>query len=444
MTTSISTSALGYGGTGALSDLYTSATKSLLAQNPGIKTIDAQLRRDDARLSAIGKLALALDEFRANASQFTAGKLDMAASASGKAVTAQLAGTGAVAGTHTIEVKQLAQAQQLATKALPGHDTPLGTGAPALIKIETGSGSGATSTTLRIDSSNNTLDGIAKAMRDAGIDAKVVQDGKGYSLSLTGKSGAANGMRISVAGDPVMQGLLSYGPGVNSAMTQKAAAQDAQLTVDGKAITSSTNKLDTAIAGVSLTLGATGKSEVEVKRDPSAIAGNVKDFVGAFNKMNGKLSGLKTGDNANDAMLGQVQSQLGSILDGADAKALAEIGITRRNGSLVLDEAKLNAAVAADPDKVTQLFGKQGSGLADQLSQRITQQMTKGGILANQAASVQGEVDRLTAQKDKMAEVVTRQAGMLVQQYAMAGSGGSSLFGLANPGARMSLFDFMA
>lgn len=443
MTTSISSSTLGLGGTSGLSDLYTSATKSLLAQNPGIKNIDAQLTRDGARLSGLGKLALALDTFRTSAGHLSSDKLDMAASSSGKAVGAQLTSKDAAAGTHAVEVKQLAQGQQLATKALPDKGAALGTGSATVIKVQTGTGSNATTTTVRIDDTNNTLDGIAQAMRDAGLDAKVVQDGKGYSLSLTGKSGAANTMSISVAGDPVMTGLLSYGPGVNSAMTQKAAAQDAQFTVDGKALTSSTNKSDTAIAGVSLSFTATGKSEVAVKRDPSAIAANIKDFVGALNTMNTKLNGLKTGDGDGDAALIQVQNQLAGILDAADPKALADMGITRKGGGLVLDEAKLNAAIAADPDKVTQLFGKSGTGLADQFATRITQQMSKGGTLASQAAVVQAEVDKLTTQKQQVTDTVNRQASLLVQQYASAGTGGSSLFGmgLTKP---MSLFDFMA
>ena len=441
MTTSISSAALG--GTSGLADLYTSATKSLLAQNPGLKTIDAQITRDNARLSGIGKLALALDEFRAGAARLTGDKLAAAASSSGKAVAAQLTDAKAAAGTHTVEVKQLAQGQQLASKALPDKGAALGTGATTLIKIDMGSGSGATSTTLKIDSSNNTLDGIAKAMRDAGLDAQVVQDGKGYSLSLTGKTGAANTMRIAVSGDPALQGLLSYGPGINSAMGQKAAAQDAQLTVDGKAVTSSSNKLEAALPGVALTLNETGKSEVTVARDPSAIAGNVKNFVAAFNTMVTKLGGLKSGDGANDAMLNQVQAQLGQVLDGANAKALSEMGITRRNGGLVLDETKLNAAVAADPDKATQLFSASGTGLADQFTTRITQQMTKGGILAKQAASVQGEVDKLTAKKAQVSDIVNKQASMLVQQYSQSAYGGSSLFG-SGTSKPMSLFDFMA
>jgi flagellar hook-associated protein 2 len=442
MTTTTSTSSLGLGATSSrLSDLYTSATKSLLAQNPGIKTIDAQLRRDDARLSSLGKMALALDSFRSSAGSLSVAGLDMAASSSAKGVDAKLSGAGAVAGVHTVEVKQLAQAQQLTSKALPARDTALGTGSATVIKVD----SGSSSTTVKIDAGNNTLDGIAKAMRDAGLDAQVVQDGKGFALSLTGKSGAANAMRINVSGDPVLQGLLSYGPGINSAMTQKTAAQDAQLLVDGKTVTAGTNKVDTAITGVSLTLTATRKSDVKVARDPSAIAANVKNLVGAFNTLNGQLGALRTGDAASDTALNQVVTQMGQVLDGADPKALAEIGISRKNGGLALDETKLKAAIAADPERVMGMFAKSGNGLAEQLAKRAGQQIASGGAVANQAHVVQQDVDKLSDKKDKMTDAVSRQAAMLAQQYALAGAGlgGSSLFsnGQVQP---MSLFDYLA
>jgi flagellar hook-associated protein 2 len=440
MTTTTSTSSLGLGGTSSrLSDLYASATKSLLAQNPGIKTIDAQLRRDDARLSSLGKMALALDGFRSALGNLSASGLDMAASSSAKGVDAKLSGAGAVAGAHTVEVKQLAQAQQLASKALPDRGAALGTGAATVIKVESGSGA----TTLKIDSSNNTLDGIAKAMRDAGLDAQVVQGGKGYALSLSGKSGAANGMRIGVSGDPVLQGLFSYGPGIHSAMTQKTAAQDAQLTVDGKAVSAGTNKIDTAIAGVSLTLNAAGKSEVKVARDPAAIGANVKTFVAAFNTMNGKLAALRSGDAASDAALNQVSAQMGQLIDGADGKALAEMGITRRNGSLVLDEAKLKTAIAQDAERVMGVFVKSGGGLAEQMAKHAGQQIASGGAVAKQAVAVQQEVDKLSDKKDKILDTVNRQAAMMAQQYALAGAGGSTLFGNGQV-KPMSVFDYLA
>lgn len=55
-----------------LSDIRAKLTASMLAQNPGIKLIEAQVKRDDARLSTYGKLALALDGFRSVASSVTA------------------------------------------------------------------------------------------------------------------------------------------------------------------------------------------------------------------------------------------------------------------------------------------------------------------------------------------------------------------------------------
>jgi flagellar hook-associated protein 2 len=441
MTTSISRSVPGFGGSAGLADVTASATKTLLAQDPGIKTIDAQLSRDQARLSAIGKLALALDEFRTGADKLGGDKLATAASVSGKSFTAELKDAKTATGSHAIEVKQLAQGQQLATRALPDKAAALGLGGAATVKIEMG-GSGASPVSLRIDSSNNSLGGIAKAMRDAGLDAKVVQDGKGYALSLTGATGAANTMRITVAGDPALQALLSYGPGVNSTLTQKSAAQDAKLTVDGKALSSPSNQLNDALPGMAIKLTAAGKGEVKVATDPAAMASNVKAFISNFNTLGGKLGAQNTGDAAGDAMSTQIRKQLDAVLDGAGARSLADLGITRRNGNLVVDDNKLKAAIAAAPDKVSELFGKPATGLAAQLSARTAQLLSSQGVLAGQAATVQNDVDKLTKQRTQVATAVSRQASALVQQYAMGGTGGSTQFGQAGV-QPLSLFDMI-
>lgn len=443
MTSSLPPLAQGPRGASAPADLYTSMTKSLLAQSPGIKAIEAQLSRDSARLSSIGKLALALDQFHASATKLSGDKLNTAASASGKAVSVQLLDAKAAVGTHAVDVRQLAQGQQLATRAQADQGAAIGTGAPTLIKIEIGSGSTATSKTLRIESGNNTLEGIAKAMQDAGLDARVVPDGKGFALSLTGPSGAANTLRVSVNGDAALKGLLSYGAGAQGGMTSKAAAQDAQLTIDGKAVTSATNTLAMAIPGVSITLNQTGASEVKTTRDAAATAGNLKQFVTAYNTLQTKLRELKSGEPGNDAMLARVQAQIGEAFAGADAKALAAAGISRTSDGLALNEAKLNEAIAADPAKVAQLFNAPGTGLAERLAVRVAGQMSTGGVLSSQAAAAQGSVEKLTAKKSMMTDAVLRQASMLMQQYEQAGAGGSSLFGPAGAARPMSLFDIL-
>jgi flagellar hook-associated protein 2 len=249
-------------------------------------------------------------------------------------------------------------------------------------------------------------------------------------------------MRISVAGDPVLGGLLAYQPGQEGGMRQVAAAQDARLVVDGKAVTSATNTVTEAIPGLSLTLKEAGKSEVEVRSDPAAIAGNVKDFVKAFNELNTQLGKLETGDDRSDATLLRMRAQIGNIVNGSSVRDLAGFGITQKDGALVLDEDKLKAAIAADPARANKVFSDQG-GLADRLVDQVNKQIGASGSLGVEAASVMRERDRLLEQRDKVIDTVTRQATLMAQQYQLAGSGGGLLFG-GGLGRPMSSFDYMA
>lgn len=442
--TTSATTLLGLSGTAGPS------ASSLLASNPGLKTLATQISSDQTRLSNIGKVALALDDFKTIAGNLSAGGLAQTVSASTTAVTATLAAatsttgttTSATAGTHAVVVQQLAQGQQLTGTTLASHTAALGTGAATTIKVTTGTGSDAKTTLLSIDSSNNSLDGIAQAMQDAGIDAKVTQTAKGYALTINGQAGAANTMTISVSGDAALQGLLTYKGSGKSAMTQTAAAQDAQLTVDGKAVTSTSNKVDGAIAGVSLTLTATGKSDVKVSSHSTGIAANVKNFVNAYNTLNTQLTSLKASGGANATTIAQIQSQLANTLSGADSTALASMGITRKNGTLALDETKLNAAVAANPDAITKTFSNGGSGLADQMTTRVAQQMATGGMLAKQSAAVQKDMNQLTDKQTKLTAVVNNQAAALAQQYASLSATSSSLTSMLG-GSGMSLFDYI-
>ncbi len=423
-------------------DVRTNLTQSLLAQNPGLKVLDAQVKRDDARLSSIGKMALALDGFRSVAAGLTGGKLDMLASATGSALSARLSAASATPGKYAVDVQQLAQGQKLQTKTVADKDAALGNGGASTITVETGSGANTRKTTVRIDAGDTSLEGIARAMREAGLDAGVAKDGNGYSLSLTGETGAANGMRISVAGDPVLGALLAYQPGKEGGMQQVAEARDARLVVDGKTVTSTTNSVTEAIPGLNLTLKETGKSEVEVRSDPAAIAGNVKDFVKAFNDLNTQLGKLETGDDRSDTTLLRMKAQIGNIVNGSSLRDLAGFGITQKDGALVLDEDKLKAAVAADPARASKVFSDKG-GLADRLVAQVDRQIGVSGNLGVEAASVMRERDRLLDQRDKVIDTVTRQATLMAQQYQLGGSGNGLLFG-GGAGRPMSLFDYMA
>jgi len=437
MTTTISSRTAANANQG-LADLYGAAVKSLSARNTGLQGIDAQIKRDDARLSTLGRLANVLDDVRSVAGTLAASGLKLATQVDGKVLDARITASGAAAGTHKIDVKQLAQAQQLVTIRVPTATTTIGSGAPTVVRIE----AGGSTQTIRIGAPDNTPDGIAAAFKAAGIDAKLVSDDKGVALSLTSQPGAANAMRIGVSGDPALQALLSYQPGTRGAVTQASAAQDAVVNVDGKTVTSGSNKLTGAIAGVTLDLKAKGAGTVTLAGDNTAVAKNVKAFADAVNALPGRLAALKTGDTASDRTLAQIQDQVTRLVGGADPAALAAIGVSAKNGKLAVDAAKLDAAIAADPDRVAKLFANGGSGLADKVGTGIAQQLATGGTLAGQAAAVAKDRDTLADKKTQMTQAVNAQASSLVQQYANAGS--NSLFGLMNGGRPMSAFDFLA
>jgi flagellar hook-associated protein 2 len=425
-------------GSKSLSDLYGTAVKSLTARSTGLQGIDAQIRRDDARLSSLGRLANVLDDVRTVAGTLAASGLKLATQVDGKTLDARITASGAAAGTHKVDVKRLAQAQQLSTVRVPSATTTIGSGAQTVIRIESGGGS----KTIRIGAPDNTLEGIAAAFKAAGVDAQLVSSDKGVALSLTSQPGAANALRIGVSGDPALQALLAWQPPARGTVTQTRAAQDAVVNVDGKPVTSTGNKVTGAIAGVTLDLNATGSGTVTVAGDNDAIARNVKTFVDAVNALPTRLAALRTGDVASDRLLAQIQDQVTRLVGGFDPAALAAIGVGTKNGKLTIAEAKLNAAIAAAPDQVAKVFANGGTGLADKVGAGLAQQLATGSTIANQAAAVTKERAAHADKKTQMAHAVNAQASNLVQQYANAG--GNSLFGATNQGRPGSAFDFLA
>lgn len=441
--------------TTASAAVYARVERQLATQSKGVDKLNAALTRDQTKLSALGLLQSALARFQNVAQNMSGAGLATTASSSAKNVLTALTGAKAVAGTYAVEVRQLAQAQTLGSAARSSDTAAIGTGATATVKIEFGSadgngfhaGDGKTSTTLTIKSGNNSLQGIAAAFREAGIDAEVVKRDSGYALALKGQSGAANSMRISVSGDAAVKDLLAYTPASAGAMQQVTAARDAQLTVDGKAFSSAGNSIGTAIAGTTLTLGATGSSSVVVAQDASQIGANVATLVSAYNSLNTQLQTLQKGELKADPALSQASRQLHQVItggsNGVPVSVLAGVGVAfDKNGNLQVDDKKLQAAIAADPDGVGKLFTNGGKGIADQFAARIGALNGESGVLRKEASSVGKEITALSTRKEGIAKALTAQANALVKLYSEQEQAGSST-AYGNLANAKSLFDFI-
>jgi flagellar hook-associated protein 2 len=175
--------------------------QTLAPQRGAAAKLNASINLTQARFSGLGQLQSALSVFQDIAESLAGAGLSTRGSASAGAVLGVATSADAVPGTHQVTVSQLAQQQILLSQETQGADIPLGTGSPTVIRI----GSGDSSKTVTIDSRNNTLQGIADALKDAGLDASLVRSGTGTALQLRSASGEANALDITVAGDTTLR-----------------------------------------------------------------------------------------------------------------------------------------------------------------------------------------------------------------------------------------------
>ncbi len=448
MVTPLSTlSGLGTAGLGS-ADLTARVNNALVTKNAGVQRLAAELARDQTRLSGLGQLSNALATFQSVAQSLGKGGLQTAATASNPAILSGVTVGGAKSGTFQVEVRQLAQAQQLTSRAQQSSTAAIGSGAATTVKIDFGTTSGSNftvgskqSVNLSIDASNNSLSGIASALKAAGIDAAVARSGNGYSLVINGKTGSSESLRISVGGDASLQKLLATNPTGTQNLAQTRAAQDARLTVDGKAITSSSNIVTGAIQGTALSLSKVGSTSLTVSQQDSQIGKNVALFVESFNRLNDTVKWLQQQDLKGDPAITRLTQQVNQLVDGNAQSALSAIGITRTaSGGLQLDAKKLDKALLADPQGVAKLFIHNGAGVAEKLASKIDQFLGSKGSLQVQATALDRDIAVLNQKKASLTTALTSQSNALIARYTQSSS--DALPGL--PAGGKSLFDFLA
>lgn len=349
------------------------------------KPTEARLNFDqqktEALISAFGKLKSAVTELRLPARRLASAD-DMqafkASNSNSDVLGVTLDTKQAKAGTFNIEVTALAKAASLASGSFADKDiTTVGSGT---LTITSGEKTG----NIVIDGSNNTLEGVAKAINEAalGVSASVIDTGSGFRLSVTGeKTGVDNAITIDVAdadgNNTDIAGLsqLAFNATVQN-LTQTVAAQDSALTVNGIAISRSDNKVDGVIDGVSLTLTSLGSTEVKVSRDTGAIGERVQGFVDKYNALQGVIKDLTrftpgeggsllTGDSVVRGINRELRSLMGQIvpgLEGASVRSLADVGITTNfeTGLMDFDRSVLDKKLASAPEDVVALFAEQG------------------------------------------------------------------------------------
>ncbi len=400
--------------------------------------LDAQVKRESSAvtttLSALGTLKSALATFQVaveNVSLLAKFQVRAATSSKPEVFTAT-AGSDAVPGSYGIEVRQLASAQQLASGPYAGGSTALvGSGT---VTLSVGGRSFAV-TVAAGDTLADLRDAVNGARDNTGVSATIVQAMDGARLVLSAReTGAANTLSVAVGGAAGGLDTLVYSGGQPGAWTQIGAAQDAIVRVAGFEQTSATNTLSGAIDGVTLMLasGDAGTTHtLTIANDTDAVRKRIDTFVSTWNAMQTAVAGLRRYDAATqtggpllgDSMLLGLEAKLRRGLTdpvpglpGAQS-SLAVLGITTgADGNLVVDEAKLDAAIGSDFEGVAQLFGRTG-GVGYRLFNTLDEALSSRGGIAVRTQALAQQQDRLADRQDAIDARMQAQLTRYIRQF---------------------------
>ncbi len=331
----------------------------------------------------------------------------------------------ALPGDYQIEVLEVAQAQSTTSTTFSSTSDTVGKGTLTFnfgVWDDGAGGEGftrfvadadATSKTITIDDSNNTLTGLRDAINEAdfGVQATIVADGSDFRLLISAPSGASNEVEIVIAEDG---GTPTDNDGsdlsrfaFNTAGSQLTANQggvDASLKINGFGVTRDSNQIDDVVEGLEFTLNKKSVGEVisfSISNDTSTAQQSIRDFISAYNDFFDTAKDLVTVPTSDDeeetnsgslstdpsakTVLNQVRSIINSTVTGADTtfNALAFAGIkTELDGKLSIDEDSFTAAIDDNYALLTQLFSPSASSTDSKIEVAQFKDATKAGSFA--------------------------------------------------------------
>ena len=295
-----------------------------------------------------------------------------ATSSNEQALTAEVTGTP-VAATYTIESVRLAQNHATVV------DTLYASKQAAISEGDLSITVAGQTKTLTIDSSNNTLEGLANSINqgDFGISASIVKNGSEFQLLFSSKTSGGDGV-FSLTG-------VAEFDDTNTSITSQG--QDAQMRLNGLLLSSSTNEFEGVIEGVNLTLNSQGTTQtLNVNRNTEGVKKAVEDFVMVYNQLDTIFKDLGSyetlteeqkedpanefkGELAGNTLLRELKTQIRDSLSNLSATAapgqsnnflaLTSLGISfDRTGVMSLDNEVLDTALQSNMDEISKLLSK--------------------------------------------------------------------------------------
>jgi flagellar hook-associated protein 2 len=413
---------MGISAAGMLSGLDVEGLVSSLMsiERQPLANLQAKQNSFNAKLSAFGTLKSAVSTFQTAVKALDGDALRALTATSTKpdvvGITATKGG-GATAGSYVIEVSKLAQSDKLVSSGV----APGTTFSAANSTMDITVGGKTTAVTL----TDTTLAGLSSAINkaNAGVTATILNDGTQDHLVITGnQTGSANGVTIAATGSVARFDTTPPPvtvPPTPADMTRSQTAQNAEMTIDGIAVSKASNTVTDAIKGVTLNLAQTNVGSpvtVSLAKDNAAISKSITAFVDAYNTLatavnkqtaynaTAKTGAVLNGDASARSILTNIRAELSkAATDAGGMTTLTDIGIAfQRDGTLKLEKpAKLEAALASNFEGVASLFTS-SSGFATRLTKVTDDMLGSKGVFKNRTDGLSATIRSLEISGERM------------------------------------------
>ena len=290
-----------------------------------------------------------------------------------------------------------------------------------------------------INDSNNTLDGIAKAVNEAGIGirASVVSDAddSDYPHKIIFSSD-----EYGDSNDVTFPTVYLLDGDHDFYFDKERKAENGKIKLNGFEVEVDSRQLENIIPGVTIDLLSAEPGRevtVNVSENYEAIKGKMEEFVSSLNGVLGFIQQQNTMDEntdttktlGGDSMLRSVENRLRSLIQsgayssGQGVNRLSQLGVEfNRNGTLDFNREKFNTTLKTQPKDVVRFLrgdGTRGSGFINKVKNFVQTSVSGGfGIISNRKSGLQNRIRTIDRRIDNKERLLARKESNLRKKFS--------------------------
>jgi flagellar hook-associated protein 2 len=349
----------------------------------------------------------------------------LSAAISNSSVASATVGTGALAGTYSLDVTNLgSQANTISIDSLPAVTDP------STQNIDSSSSYtlSAEGQTYTIKPTGGSLDTLVQAINNSGanVQATVVNVGSSSDPSY----------RLSIQSVDYVPAGIQLSDGTNNLLTTITPGSYVQYQVNGEPATpvNSTSRQATISPGLNVTVLGTGTTNITVAASTSAVSTALNNFVSAYNNAVSDLQknrGQSGGALSGQSIIYELENELDSLANYSSSTgpvtSLADLGLSfDSNGNLNFDPSALSADT---PQDVLNFLGSTSTGGFLQAANNVLNGVTDAtsGLLPDATQTMTNELSQIGKQISGQETSINNLQQTLANQMASADAAISSL-----------------